>query len=209
MRITSKGFQFLLEDVNTQLWDLLLVYLEESQVSPHLAALVAVSLKTFGNVQDLVETIGFLFMLGSLELGRVRNTLLRLVKAGADFASPAGLHDRQPLADPARRLARSGRLRTRLLARRAFVSILATHLIRLTLSAERSRSATHPSSTRPASPPLSPPPLLHSSPRATRTKKRASSSSRPTTSSTRTPRIRFRSPSLGCLRTSRPALPTL
>ncbi|GAA5988935.1 hypothetical protein JCM10908_006236 [Rhodotorula pacifica] len=50
MRITSKGFQFLLEDVNTQLWDLLLVYLEESQ--------------------DLVETIGFLFMLGSLELGR-------------------------------------------------------------------------------------------------------------------------------------------
>lgn len=50
MRITSKGFQFLLEDVNTQLWDLLLVYLEESQ--------------------DLVETIGFLFMLGSLELGQ-------------------------------------------------------------------------------------------------------------------------------------------
>ena len=32
MRITSKGFQFLLEDVNTQLWDLLLVYLDESQV---------------------------------------------------------------------------------------------------------------------------------------------------------------------------------
>ncbi|KPV73961.1 uncharacterized protein RHOBADRAFT_54544 [Rhodotorula graminis WP1] len=50
MRITSKGFQFLLEDVNTQLWDLLLVYLDESQ--------------------DLVETIGFLFMLSSLELGR-------------------------------------------------------------------------------------------------------------------------------------------
>ncbi|GAA5972485.1 hypothetical protein JCM11641_001866 [Rhodosporidiobolus odoratus] len=50
MSITSKGFQFLLEDVNTQLWDLLLAYLEESQ--------------------DLVETIGFLFMLGSLELGR-------------------------------------------------------------------------------------------------------------------------------------------
>ncbi|BGP00606.1 RNA polymerase II transcription factor B subunit 2 [Rhodotorula toruloides ATCC 204091] len=54
MRITSKGFQFLLEDVNTQLWDLLLVYLEGSQ--------------------DLVETIGFLFMLGSLELGRAYMT---------------------------------------------------------------------------------------------------------------------------------------
>ncbi|GAA5912359.1 TFIIH/NER complex subunit TFB2 [Sporobolomyces salmoneus] len=50
MRITSKGFQFLLEDVNSQLWDLLLTYLESSE--------------------DLVETIGFLFMLGSLELGR-------------------------------------------------------------------------------------------------------------------------------------------
>ncbi|GAA6033215.1 hypothetical protein JCM8097_002999 [Rhodosporidiobolus ruineniae] len=50
MRITSKGFQFMLEDVNTQLWDLLLAYLEDSE--------------------DLVETIGFLFMLGSLELGR-------------------------------------------------------------------------------------------------------------------------------------------
>lgn len=33
MRITSKGFQFLLEDVNTQLWDLLLTYLESSEVS--------------------------------------------------------------------------------------------------------------------------------------------------------------------------------
>lgn len=33
LSITSKGFQFLLEDVNTQLWDLLLQYLEEAQVS--------------------------------------------------------------------------------------------------------------------------------------------------------------------------------
>lgn len=32
MKITSKGFQFLLEDVNTQLWDFLLEYLEESEV---------------------------------------------------------------------------------------------------------------------------------------------------------------------------------
>lgn len=42
MRITSKGFQFLLEDVNTQLWDLLLVYLEESQVrsSPRWASVI-------------------------------------------------------------------------------------------------------------------------------------------------------------------------
>lgn len=33
LSITSKGFQFLLEDVNTQLWDLLLQYLEEASVS--------------------------------------------------------------------------------------------------------------------------------------------------------------------------------
>ncbi|GAA5821770.1 hypothetical protein JCM11251_001017 [Rhodosporidiobolus azoricus] len=71
MRITSKGFQFLLEDVNTQLWDLLLSYLEESQ--------------------DLVETIGFLFMLGSLELGRaylmdtLSDSQLRVLKDLADY----------------------------------------------------------------------------------------------------------------------------
>ncbi|KAK4055924.1 RNA polymerase II transcription factor B 52 kDa subunit [Microbotryomycetes sp. JL221] len=50
MSITSKGFQFLLEDVNTQLWDLLLQYLEEAT--------------------DIVKVLGFLFMLGSLVLGR-------------------------------------------------------------------------------------------------------------------------------------------
>ncbi|GAA6017090.1 hypothetical protein JCM11491_003252 [Sporobolomyces phaffii] len=71
MRITSKGFQFLLEDVNTQLWDLLLTYLESSE--------------------DLVETIGFLFMLGSLELGRayvsagMSDSQLRVLSDLADY----------------------------------------------------------------------------------------------------------------------------
>jgi hypothetical protein len=32
LKITSEGFQFLLEDVNTQLWDLLLEYLRSSSV---------------------------------------------------------------------------------------------------------------------------------------------------------------------------------
>jgi Transcription factor Tfb2 len=53
--ITARGFQFLLEDVNTQLWGLLLRYLgmvQERQM-------------------DLVDVFRFLFMLGSLELGRV------------------------------------------------------------------------------------------------------------------------------------------
>ncbi|ORY88174.1 RNA polymerase II transcription factor B subunit 2 [Leucosporidium creatinivorum] len=54
LSITSKGFQFLLEDVNTQLWDLLLQYLEEAS--------------------DVVRVLGFLFMLGSLVLGRGYST---------------------------------------------------------------------------------------------------------------------------------------
>ncbi|KAI5477709.1 transcription initiation factor TFIIH subunit 4 [Pseudohyphozyma bogoriensis] len=54
MRITSKGFQFLLEEVNTQLWDLLLEYLEVAR--------------------DVVQVLGFLFMLGSLELGKAYST---------------------------------------------------------------------------------------------------------------------------------------
>jgi hypothetical protein len=70
MRITSKGFQFLLEDVNTQLWDLLLSYLEESQVCSVFPSRRILRLTSHPVQQDLVETIGFLFMLGSLELGR-------------------------------------------------------------------------------------------------------------------------------------------
>ncbi|KAK4046149.1 RNA polymerase II transcription factor B 52 kDa subunit [Microbotryomycetes sp. JL201] len=54
MSITSRGFQFLLEDVNTQLWDLLLHYLTEAT--------------------DIVRVLGFLFMLGSMVLGRCYST---------------------------------------------------------------------------------------------------------------------------------------
>lgn len=55
MKITSKGFQFLLEDVNTQLWNILLRYMTMAEERE----------------MDLVEVLAFLFMLGSLELGRV------------------------------------------------------------------------------------------------------------------------------------------
>lgn len=58
LRITSRGFQFLLEDVNTQLWDLLLQYLDMAEERQ----------------MDLVEVLSFLFMLGSLELGRDYST---------------------------------------------------------------------------------------------------------------------------------------
>ncbi|KAI9136665.1 transcription factor Tfb2-domain-containing protein, partial [Paraphysoderma sedebokerense] len=53
MKISSKGFQFLLQDVNTQVWALLLQYIEMA-----------------GDLHmDLVEVLNFFFQLSSLELG--------------------------------------------------------------------------------------------------------------------------------------------
>ena len=65
LKITSKGFQFLLEDVNTQLWNLLLRYLAAAEEQD----------------MDLVEVLAFLFMLGSLELGRVGVNIIEAPKA--------------------------------------------------------------------------------------------------------------------------------
>ncbi|KAK9466847.1 transcription factor Tfb2-domain-containing protein [Lipomyces arxii] len=54
MRITNAGFQFLLQDVNAQIWTLLLEYLNMSEELQ----------------MDAVEVLHFLFMLGSLQLGQ-------------------------------------------------------------------------------------------------------------------------------------------
>ncbi|KAJ3106523.1 RNA polymerase II transcription factor B 52 kDa subunit [Phlyctochytrium planicorne] len=54
LKITNKGFQFLLQDVNVQVWAFLLQYLE-----------MADELK-----MDPVDVLNFLFQLGSLELGQ-------------------------------------------------------------------------------------------------------------------------------------------
>ncbi|KAG4302275.1 hypothetical protein PCK1_001547, partial [Pneumocystis canis] len=54
MKITNSGFQFLLLDINSQIWELLLQYLsmiEDLKIDP-------------------VEVLQFLFMLGNLELGQ-------------------------------------------------------------------------------------------------------------------------------------------
>ncbi|KAL1931919.1 hypothetical protein VTP01DRAFT_8975 [Rhizomucor pusillus] len=53
LQITNKGFQFLLQDVNTQVWAFLLQYLDMAEVLR----------------MDLVEVLNFLFQLGSSELG--------------------------------------------------------------------------------------------------------------------------------------------
>ncbi|KAI8840126.1 RNA polymerase II transcription factor B 52 kDa subunit [Chytriomyces hyalinus] len=55
LRITNKGFQFLLQDVNDQVWGFLLQYLE---MAP----------KQLG--MNPVDVLNFLFQLGSLELGQ-------------------------------------------------------------------------------------------------------------------------------------------
>ncbi|KAI9715177.1 MAG: hypothetical protein M1812_006156 [Candelaria pacifica] len=57
--ITKKGFSFLLQEVNAQVWALLVIYLETAD----------------GLNMDAVEVLSFLFMLGSLELGQDYSTL--------------------------------------------------------------------------------------------------------------------------------------
>lgn len=54
MKITNAGFQFLLQDINAQIWTLLLQYLNMSDKLQ----------------MDHVDVLNFIFMLGSLELGR-------------------------------------------------------------------------------------------------------------------------------------------
>lgn len=58
MRITHSGFAFLLQDINAQIWTLLLQYLEHSTALE----------------MDPVDVLHFLFMLGSLELGQDYST---------------------------------------------------------------------------------------------------------------------------------------
>lgn len=56
--ITKAGFSFLLQEVNAQVWTLLLLWIENAQQMGF----------------DSVEVLSFLFMLGSLELGRSYST---------------------------------------------------------------------------------------------------------------------------------------
>lgn len=53
-KITNEGFQFLLQEVNSQIWTLLLQYLKMTETLQ----------------MDPVEVLNFIFMLGALELGK-------------------------------------------------------------------------------------------------------------------------------------------
>lgn len=54
LKITNQGFQFLLQDVNAQIWTLLLQYLKMSETLQ----------------MDPVDVLNFIFMLGALQLGK-------------------------------------------------------------------------------------------------------------------------------------------
>ncbi|PPQ63223.1 hypothetical protein CVT24_005683 [Panaeolus cyanescens] len=62
LKITSAGFQFLLQSPHDQLWELLLQYLRLAETSSK------------ERVMDLVEVLGFIFMLSTMELGKEYST---------------------------------------------------------------------------------------------------------------------------------------
>ncbi|KAL9076233.1 MAG: hypothetical protein Q9157_003743 [Trypethelium eluteriae] len=66
--ITQAGFTFLLQEVNAQVWSLLIVYLENAEQAST-TILERRSLK-----MEQVDMLSFLFMLGSLELGQAYST---------------------------------------------------------------------------------------------------------------------------------------
>lgn len=57
-KITNEGFQFLLQELSAQIWTLLLQYLKMSETLQ----------------MDTVEVLNFIFMLGSLEVGKAYST---------------------------------------------------------------------------------------------------------------------------------------
>lgn len=57
-KITNEGFQFLLQEINSQIWTLLLQYLKMSETMQ----------------MDPVDVLNFIFMLGALEIGKAYST---------------------------------------------------------------------------------------------------------------------------------------
>lgn len=84
-QISERGFNFLLQEANAQVWSLLLLWLEAID---RLRAENKEAVK-----QDNVETLSFLFMLASLELGRAYDTsaLTEIRKNMLPFLSDVGL----------------------------------------------------------------------------------------------------------------------
>ena len=80
LQITNQGFQFLLQDVHSQVWRLLLEYLE-------MAEEMVVTLEDSNGSpcrgpMDMVEMIGFLCTLGTLEVEKVSKIIWKILLKG-------------------------------------------------------------------------------------------------------------------------------
>jgi transcription initiation factor TFIIH subunit 4 len=73
VNITKQGFAFLLDEANTQVWTLLIVYLGSAE-SVRIPDSTLCSLMVTQLQMDPVEMLSFLFMLGSLEFGKAYST---------------------------------------------------------------------------------------------------------------------------------------
>ena len=116
MKITSLGFQFLLHSPHAQLWELLLQYLHMAEVWMHVNLDRKEGLTIFKERQmDLIEVLGFLFMLSTMELGRVRilirNPLILLMHSLRDTPRRILVKPRKPCWKISEITALSGRKR--------------------------------------------------------------------------------------------------
>lgn len=76
LQITSKGFQFLLEERSTQIWDVLMNYVKQGIVSrcgpsPRMQELIIDSTQAERRNEDGVEGLKLIFTLSNMQLGRV------------------------------------------------------------------------------------------------------------------------------------------
>lgn len=101
--ITQTGFTFLLQEVNTQVWSLLIVYLENAH---HVSAKMAnsnpqKSLTTRKLEMDNIELLSFLFTLGSLEVGQdyYTSTLSESQSMMLDDLNDLGIVYKDPIRD--------------------------------------------------------------------------------------------------------------
>lgn len=72
-KITKEGFAFILQEVNSQVWTILIYYLEGAEKVSELwrgRKHTEASLTSYKMRMDPVDVLSFLFMLGSLELGQ-------------------------------------------------------------------------------------------------------------------------------------------
>lgn len=85
VEITKDGFAFVLQDINTQVWHILILYVE--------------------NAEDSVEVLSFLFLLSSLELGQAyekRHLTSTQLRTLADLTDFGIVYQHSPISDSTR-----------------------------------------------------------------------------------------------------------